>query len=91
MSEATLALAAAAAAAGILLGLAYFACLRRTILLFAAGRGWARPAALTLARIGIAVLVLVIAARAGAVPLLAAFAGFLVARAIALRPARSAP
>jgi len=73
---------------GFALGLAYFAAMRRTVALFAGGRGWLGPLALTLARVGAAVLFLAAVAAWGALPLLAAFAGFLVARAQALRAAR---
>lgn len=86
----TLALAAPMAVAGILLGFIYFACLRRTVALFAGGGGWAGPAALTLARFGVAVVVLGFIARLGAVAILAAFLGFLIARTIALRQAQRA-
>jgi hypothetical protein len=78
----------AAGLAGFILGLAYFAAVQRTALLFVAGRGWLAPVALTLARIAAAVLFLALAARLGAAPLLAGFAGFLLARAVALRVAR---
>lgn len=74
--------------AGFVFGLAYFAAVQRTALLFAAGRGWLAPVALTVGRIGAAVLFLTLAARLGAAPLLAGFAGFLLARAVALRVAR---
>ena len=74
--------------AGFVFGLAYFAAVQRTALLFAAGRGWLAPVALTVGRIGAAVLFLALAARLGAAPLLAGFAGFLLARAVALRVAR---
>lgn len=83
-------LAAAMAAAGLLIGLFYFAALRRTVQLYGAGRSRLGPAALTIGRIGGAAAFLVLAARLGALPLLAAFAGFLVARAIALRAVRRA-
>jgi hypothetical protein len=78
----------AAGLAGFILGLAYFAAVQRTALLFVAGGGWLAPVALTLGRIAAAVLFLALAARLGAAPLLAGFAGFLLARAIALRVAR---
>jgi hypothetical protein len=73
------------ALAGFVFGLAYFAALRRTAILFAARRGWLVPLALTLGRIGAAVVFLAFAAKMGAASLLAAFAGFLLARAVALR------
>jgi N-ATPase, AtpR subunit len=83
------ALAMTMAASGFVFGLAYFAVLRRTATSFATGR---RLAALvfTLGRIGAAVLFLGLAAKLGAASLLAAFAGFLLARMLALRGARSA-
>jgi hypothetical protein len=62
--------------------------LRRTVDLFASGRGWLEPAGLMLARITGAVVVLTFMARLGAMLLLAGFLGFLLARAITLRSAR---
>ena len=85
-----LALAAPMAVAGIFLGFIYFACLRRTVARFAGGDGWAGPAVLTLVRLGAAVVALGFIARLGAVALLAAFLGFLIARTIALRRAQRA-
>jgi hypothetical protein len=75
--------------AGFAFGLIYFAALRRTAVLFAAGSGWLAPSALTLGRIGTATIILTLAARLGATPLLATFVGFLVARGIALHAVRS--
>lgn len=83
----SLAPTAAMAAAGLAFGLAYFAALRRTVLLLGSG-GRLGPAALSLGRIAAAVIFLGLAARFGAVPLLAAFLGFLLARALALRALR---
>ena len=83
-----LAVAAAFAAAGIGFGRLYFAALRRTAVLYAAGQRGLAPAALTLGRIAAAVLGFALAVRFGALPLLAAFAGFLAARTLALRGAR---
>lgn len=74
---------------GFALGLAYFAALRRTVTLFAAGRGWLAPVALTLGRLAAAIIVLGLAAKLGATALLAMFVGFLVARAVAVRTGRS--
>jgi hypothetical protein len=82
-------LAAAMAIAGLALGLVYFAAMHKTAALFVAGTGWLRPSALTLGRIGAATILLALAAKLGATPLLAAFCGFLVARAIALRVVRN--
>ncbi len=83
-------LLAALALAGFVFGLLYFAAVQRTAILFAAGRGWFAPVALTIARIGLAATFLALAARLGAAPLLTAFAGFMLARALALRLARRA-
>jgi hypothetical protein len=82
------ALAAAMLAAGFALGLAYFAALRRGVALFAAGSGVWAPLALTVARLGAAAAAMTGAAMIGAMPLLALFVGFLVARVVALRAAR---
>lgn len=78
------------ALAGLLFGLLYFATLKRTVALFVGDHGWSRPLALTLGRIGATVVFLFIAAKLGAAPLLAAFIGFLIARALALRAERDA-
>lgn len=82
-------LAAAMAIAGLAFGLVYFAAMHKTAALFVAGTGWLRPSALTLGRIGAATMFLSLTATLGATPLLAAFCGFLLARAIALRVVRS--
>lgn len=82
--------AAAMVVAGVAFGLCYFAALRLSIAALAGGRGRLRAAALTLGRVGAAILFLWGAATQGAVPLLAAFAGFLLARAAALRWERRA-
>ncbi len=76
--------------AGFAFGLLYFAALKRTTVLLASGRGWLGPLALTLGRIGATVIFLVLAVKLGAGPLLAAFAGFLLARALALHAGRRA-
>jgi hypothetical protein len=81
-------LALAMAFAGFAFGLVYFVALHRTVTLFVAGGGWLGPSALTLGRIGAATIVLTLAARLGAVPLLTTFLGFLVARAVALHAVR---
>ena len=73
---------------GFALGLAYFATLQRSVALLSARRGALVPLALTLLRIAGAVGVLALIARLGALPLLAAFVGFLVARGVMLRAAR---
>lgn len=80
----------AMALAGLAFGLVYFAALRRTITLFSTGRGWLAPVALTLGRLAAMAVLLALAARLGAAPLLAAFAGVLAARFIALRMTRRA-
>jgi len=77
-------LVAAMAVAGLALGLAYFAALRRTAMLLGAGGSRLRPLLLTLARIVAAALAFFVAARLGAAPLLAAFLGFLTARELTL-------
>ncbi len=79
-----------AAIAGLVCGLAYFAAIRRSVMLFVGGHGWLIPLALALGRIGAAAAFLFFAARLGAALLLAAFLGFLVARTVALRAQRRA-
>jgi hypothetical protein len=81
-------LAFVAALAGLIFGLLHFAVLRRTVEFYSAGRGRLAAAALTLGRIAGAIVFFVLAARLGALPLLSAFLGFLLARTLALRPAR---
>ena len=76
---------AAALLAGFAFGRAYFILLRRTVDLFAAGRGRLMPAVLTVGRLGASILFLAIAAKSGAFPLLVGFMGFLLARTAALR------
>ena len=78
------------ALAGFTLGLAYFAALKRSVALFVGRKGWFGLLALTLGRIGATAGFLFVAARLGAAPLLAAFIGFLMARALALRAERRA-
>jgi len=72
--------------AGIAAGQAYFAAMRRSLTTFAAG-GRIVPLLLTLGRLASILLFLLLAVRLGALPLLAAFTGFLIARAIAVRTA----
>ncbi len=84
MKGETFALVTAMAAAGLLLGLCYFAALRRTAALYGARRGAFAPLALTLGRIAAISLFLLLAAKLGALSLLAAFAGFFLSRAIAV-------
>jgi hypothetical protein len=78
-------LAAITATAGVAFGLLYFAALKRSVTLFVGGKNWFGPLALTLGRIAAAVSFLFFATTLGAEPLLGAFVGFLIARALALR------
>ena len=75
---------------GFALGLLYFAGLRRTIDLIVAGRERFSLLVLTLGRIGAAAICLAFAGVVGAVPLLATFLGFLLARNLAMHTARRA-
>ncbi len=84
---AAVAIGSGAAAAGLLLGCVQFAALRRTVELYRAGR-YLAPSALTLSRLAGAIVFFGLAARLGALPLLSAFLGFLLARRLALRAAR---
>jgi F1F0 ATPase subunit 2 len=74
---------------GFAFGLAYFAALWKTVALFAAGRGWFVLIALTLGRIGVAIIFLALAAKLGVVALLATFIGFLIARPVPLGAGRN--
>jgi F1F0 ATPase subunit 2 len=74
--------------AGFLFGLAYFHAVRTTARYLAENKGWQIPTFLIVARLGGAIALLVYLARLGAMPLLAGFLGFLLARAVATRPAR---
>ena len=90
MPIATIALALAVAAGGMVLGLGYFFALRRTVdALLDEGRT-VTVAGLTVLRIGGAVLLLTVLAQLGPLMLLSGFAGFLGARLIATRRARRA-
>ncbi len=71
--------------AGLLFGLLYFAVLKRSVTLFVGTKGWGGPLTLTLGRIAAVAGFLFVAAKFGAEPLLAAFVGFLMARALSLR------
>lgn len=82
------ALALAMASAGFALGLVYFAALRRTVDGVAGGNGRLFLSALTLGRYGAAAILFTLAARLGAIPLLATLLGFLTARVVALRAVR---
>jgi hypothetical protein len=88
MTDAGLAFASAWVVAGFAFGLGYFAALRRTVELYGARVARLVPIALTLGRIAAAILFLGLAVAQGALPLLAAFLGFLLARSLALRAAR---
>ena len=81
-------IAAAALLGGLGFGLVYFAGLRRAVAAYVGDRGWQGPVTFTLARLGAAILVFGLAAKLGALALLATFLGFLAARAGALRGAR---
>ena len=83
-------LVAAMALAGFVFGLLYFSALRRSVALFVGDDGRFVPLTLTLGRIAAAVAFLSVSARLGAASLLAAFVGFLIARAAALRAKRKA-
>jgi len=72
---------------GLVGGAIYFAVLRFSLGL----PGWRLVAAAAAARLATAGLLFWLAAQGGAGPLLAALAGFLAARAIALRWVRSLP
>lgn len=71
-------------------GLVYFEALRRAVVLVGVRKGWLEPVALTAGRVGIAVALFAAAARIGATALLATFAGFLIARVVAVYRARRA-
>ena len=77
-----------ALAGGSGFGAVYFAALHRTADSYVAGRGWMNPTALTLGRIVTAGGFFALAASFGAMPLLTAFLGFLVARSLAVRAAK---
>jgi F1F0 ATPase subunit 2 len=76
------------AAAGFVLGKAYFASLRRGVRISIARRAWAPYMLSASARIAAAALFFTLAVRWGAPGLLAGFTGFLAARQLALRAAR---
>ena len=85
-----IALALPMALSGFAFGLVYFAALERSVILFASNRDWLGPLALTFARVAAAVLFLGLAAKLGALFLLAAFLGFFLSRFVSLRGARRA-
>jgi N-ATPase, AtpR subunit len=76
------------ALAGCVLGLGYFAVLRRTLLMW--GRRSSRRAvlSLTLARLATGTVFFLLVARLGAPALLTALGGFLLARTLAIRVER---
>lgn len=76
------------AAAGFVVGRGYFGSLRRSVLLWVAQGTWSTSILLALARIAGAALFFTFAVRWGVPALLAAFAGFLAARQLAVRAAR---
>jgi NhaP-type Na+/H+ or K+/H+ antiporter len=78
----------AAAVFGFGFGLFYFGAIRQTADRIARRDGWLWPAAFTVGRLLAALLLFGFMARLGAYPLLAAFGGFIVARAVARRAAR---
>lgn len=75
---------AAGFAAGLVLGTLHFASLARNLALFAAGRT-AAAFGLQLARLAATLAGFAVLARFGPVPVLAALAGLLAARGLALR------
>jgi NhaP-type Na+/H+ or K+/H+ antiporter len=74
--------------AGFALGLLYFEALRRTVKRITARDGWRGAIALTAGRVVALIAVLAVAARLGAMALLVTFAGFLLARTVALYRSR---
>lgn len=76
------------AIAGFALGAAYFASLRHGLHVSIVGRAWLPYTLWALARIAAAALFFAFALRWGLPALLAAFAGFLAARELAVRTAR---
>jgi F1F0 ATPase subunit 2 len=81
---------ALALAAGVLLGLFHFTTLRRITEFYAQGRA-GKAAAFQLARFVPFAAIFLVAARLGALPLLACALGVLAGRWIVLRRARTAP
>lgn len=67
---------------GLAVGAAHFHGLRENTRLWVEGRGNLRPALAHVARLSLVALVFFLVSRAGAAPLLASFAGFVVARPI---------
>jgi hypothetical protein len=84
---ADMARAAAAVTGGLVFGRLYFAALRKNVDFYSDGHPL-KASALVLGRLVSAAMAFALAARLGALPLLTAFIGFLLARALALRAAR---
>ncbi len=81
---------AALAIAGLAFGLVYFRAVALTAGRILSGAGPAGTVALVAGRLAGAAMLFALAAWLGAGPLVAAFAGFLVARAVTMRRARRA-
>ena len=86
----TVLVGALALAFGATFGLAYFRLMQGTVAALASHSSWTRPIAFTMGRVAGAVAVFALLAYLGAVPLLAGFGGFLVARKIYVGAARGA-
>ena len=76
---------------GVLLGAGYFTALRQNVERYLAGAPLGPSLALHLGRLLLVGLAFALIARAGAPALLGALAGFLLARAFAVRLARTGP
>lgn len=76
------------ATAGLVVGVAYFGSLRRSVSLSVERHAWWRYMSAALTRIVAAALFFTLDVHWGAPALLAAFAGFLAARLLAVRAAR---
>jgi F1F0 ATPase subunit 2 len=74
---------------GVLLGAGYFAALRQNVERYVAGRPLGPTVALHLGRLLLAGLAFALIAEAGAAALLGALAGFVFARALAVRRMRA--
>ena len=90
MNLVTFELGAAAALAGVALGFIYFAALRHSVTRFEKQGGWRLVVLFSLLRIGCAIAAFALLARLGAVPLILAAGGFLLARTIAVRRVQKA-
>lgn len=88
MSAADLMLIAASAGVGFLAGIAYFAALNRTVALYLTGTSRWRSVGAHLLRIAAVLTFFSLIVQLGAQPLLAAFAGLLIARPVAMRVLR---